>query len=123
MALTLKLNELFLFEEKAGIPWKKALPTLARSECQMHRLQFAGCMECIKGAGKLCPDHLAAWLVCDGGCKPGEPSDHTLAALGWLMRRRSDSACTWDTYIAEAGEDEAWADVGNALAVKETPAE
>ena len=107
MALKLKLNEIMLFEEKAGIPLSRAQAEMAPAICQMHRLRtFPSAAE--RGA---------AIAACEE-CRPAMPSMRIIAAFGWLLRRRREPELTWDAFIETTDLEDVLADMGELEGVE-----
>lgn len=112
--LRLKLGELLLFKSKTGVDWSRARRQMAPEICQKHRLAIGACADCGSMTG-LCQAHNAEFVQCDACVMPPIPTEF-LAALGWIVRRRTTPDITWEEYLETADEDEALAEInaGNA---------
>jgi hypothetical protein len=110
--IKLKLNELDLFEEAAGMPFSRASKRLMPRFCQRHRLEVGECQPC-KGKRGICTEHTVAFQWCTD-CEMGDIPPKVLAALGWLLRRREQPELTFEEFWATAEIDEVMAELGNA---------
>lgn len=120
MALALKLRETMAFEEKAGVPFNNAIKRLSPQFCQLHRLARGKCADCKKDG--VCAKHLAEFQECvqSGDCEMPQIPAMQLAALGWIVKRRDNPELDWETYIDEAGPDDAWLALGNLQGIQAT---
>lgn len=108
----LRLNELTLFEEVAGVTWSRAQNRFQPTFCQRHRLLLTGCKVC-KSVAELCPQHMEAFRECTE-CEGPDTPIKWIAAVAWLIEKRSEPALDFDTYAATNGPEEAFATLKNA---------
>ena len=112
MPVSLRVNELLLFEERAGVTFARAAKRMAPKWCQVHRLAMGACKDCKKSAPNPCDPHAAAIAECDD-CEGPDTPMAWIAALGWIYRRRREPDLTWERFIETAEVNEVMAELGN----------
>lgn len=110
MALKLTIAEDMEFERRAGRPFRAVAKTFNVALCRAHRLMFGACEACRLSARPWCDEHQGDFVSCQE-CEGIQATAGTVAALGFVLRRRREPELDWEEYIATASQDDVFAEV------------
>lgn len=109
--LQLKIREVAMFEERAGMSFARAMGTFRNSMCVQHRHVVRACGSCT--TGQLCGEHQEAFSECER-CTGADIPVNVAAALVFVLRRRAEPELAWEA-IEEMEYVEMVTALGNAM--------